>query len=53
LLHRQCMFLKLKLERQMKNLENMNRKLVISYNKLAGLVRNLELELANKVDKIF
>jgi hypothetical protein len=42
-----------KLERQLRNLENMNRKLVNSYNKLAALVRNLELELVNKVDKIF
>lgn len=42
-----------KLERQLKNVESINRKLVNSYNKLAALVRSLELALDNKVDKIF
>jgi chaperonin cofactor prefoldin len=41
-----------KLHRDIKNLESQNRKLVNSYNKLVTLIRNMELELQNQVDKL-
>jgi hypothetical protein len=42
-----------RLHRTIKNLESTNRKIVNSYNRIAMTVRTLEIELANKVDKIF
>jgi hypothetical protein len=41
-----------KLQRTIKNLDAQNRRMAVAYNKLANLVRTLELELQNKVDKL-
>jgi hypothetical protein len=41
-----------KLGRSLKNAENTNRRLMTAYNRLVAQVRNLEIELSNKVDKL-
>lgn len=41
-----------KLNRSIKNAESMNRRLITAYNRLAQQMRNLEIELSNKVDKL-
>lgn len=41
-----------KLNRSLKNAESMNRRLMTAYNRLVQQVRNLEIELSNKVDKL-
>lgn len=42
-----------KLQRQVKNLESANRRLMAALNKTVAAVRQLEVELANKLDKTF